>query len=38
MNFPKEVITGNGVFIVAGRAIIAYSILARETRKNVRYK
>ncbi|MEG6522907.1 permease prefix domain 1-containing protein [Desulfotomaculum sp. 1211_IL3151] len=33
MNLPRESVTGTGIFIVAGGALLTYSVLTRETRK-----
>lgn len=33
MNLPGKVVTGSGIFIVAGGVLITYSLLTRETRK-----
>ena len=33
MNLPGESVTGSGIFIVAGGALITYSLLTRETNK-----
>ncbi|MGI6555126.1 MAG: hypothetical protein ACOX2P_07165 [Bacillota bacterium] len=33
MRLPQQAVAGSGIFIVAGGAVITYSVLTRETRK-----
>jgi hypothetical protein len=35
MRLPQQAVAGSGIFIVAGGAVITYSVLTRETRKKV---